>query len=63
MASLVHMPPWVLTELNTQIFSFFWHGKRDLVARKVIIHPKEARGFSMVSVEFKVLALLAQWVC
>ena len=37
-ASLVHMPSWVLGELNSIIFKFFWSGKRDLVARNVVIH-------------------------
>ena len=25
-------PPWVIAELNKLVFSFFWSGKRDLVA-------------------------------
>ena len=53
---------WVLAELNTLIFSFFWRDKRDLVARKVVIHSKEEGGFQMVSIQLKVHALLAQWV-
>ena len=56
------MPAWVLLELNTRVFSFFWAGKRDLVARKVVFHPKELGGYGMVSVAFKVRALLVQWV-
>lgn len=35
-ASLVPMPPWALSELNSLIFKFFWSGKRDLVARNVV---------------------------
>ena len=61
-ASLVHMPPWVLSELNQLVFHFFWSGKRDLVARKVMYQPREAGGFSVVSVEYKVHSLLIQWV-
>lgn len=60
--SLVHMPPWVRAELNQLVFKFFWPGKRDLVSRKVMAHPKREGGFSVVSIEFKVVALLAQWV-
>lgn len=26
-ASLVHMPPWILSELNKLVFNFFWSGK------------------------------------
>ena len=61
-ASLVHMPSWVLAELNSAIFKFFWSGKRDLVARDVVIHDHTKGGFNMVSIAFKVNALLVQWI-
>jgi len=61
-ASLVHMPPWVLAELNSIIFKFFWSGKRDLVARNVVIHDRSKGGFNMVSIALKVNALLVQWI-
>ena len=38
-ASLVHMPPWVLRELLILVYSFFWSGKRELVSRSVVIQP------------------------
>ena len=55
------MPNSILSELTTRIFNFFWAGKRDLVARKVLYHTKCQGGFSVVSVEFKLHSLLAQW--
>ena len=61
-ASLVHMPAWVLKELNTLAFNFFWNGKRDFVACSVVVRPTLFGGFSVVSVKFKVLSLVAQWV-
>ena len=61
MASLVHMPDWVLHEINTLIFKFFWKGKRDLVARTVGCQPFLFRGFSVVSIKFKVWALHVEW--
>jgi len=61
-ASLVHMPSWVLSELNSIVFKFFWSGKRDLVARKVVVQPRENGGFNVVSIRCKVDALLIQWV-
>ena len=61
-ASLVHMPAWVLKELNTLIFNFFWKGKRDLVSRSVVVQPSLFGGFSVVNVKFKVWSLAAQWV-
>ena len=44
-ASLVPMPPWALSELNSLIFKFFWSGKRDLVAWNVVFHSREDGGF------------------
>ena len=61
-ASLVHMPAWVLRELNTLVFNFFWKGKRDLVARSAIIFPVSSGGFSVIDVQSKVHALAVQWV-
>ena len=61
-ASLVYMPPFVLRELSQLIFKFFWSGKRDLVARRVVVQPTSCGGFSVVDVDLKVWALLLQWV-
>ena len=59
-ASLVHMPQQ--KELNTLLFNFFLAGKKDKVSRKVVVQPKECRGFAVVSIERKTCALLVQWV-
>ena len=61
-ASLIHMPPWVLGELSRLLFSFFWKGKKDLVARAVVIQAPSVGGCSVVDVKFKVQSLLVQWV-
>ena len=60
-ASLVHMPPWVLKELSSLVFSF-WSNKRKLVSRLVVIQPPLLGSFSVVDVKLKVWALLGQWV-
>ena len=60
-ASLVHMPDWVLRELNTLAFNFFWKGKKDLVTSSVVCQPFLFRGFSVVSIKSKVWALHVQW--
>ena len=44
-ASLVHMPEWVLRELNTLVFNFYWKGKRDLVTTSVVCQPFLFGGF------------------
>ena len=56
------MPHWALFELNSLVFKFFWSGKKELVARNVVFHSRENGGFSVVSTEFKVQSLLAQWI-
>ena len=61
-ASLIPVPDWVSSELNTRVFSFFWSGKRDLVARDVVYHSTCQGGFGVVSVRYKAQALLAHWV-
>ena len=60
--SVIHMPEWVLFELRCTVFNFIWTGKRELVVRRVMYHPKSRGGFSVVSVDFKISALLIQWV-
>ena len=63
-ASLVFFPSWARVELNRPsfLFFFFWSGKKDLVARKVLVHPYTCAGFSVVSIDFEVQSLLVQWI-
>ena len=61
-ASLVHMPPWVHGELVRLVFGFFWKGKKDRVARAVVVQAPSVGGFSVVDVKLKVQSLLVQWV-
>ena len=61
-ASHFSVPCWVIRELNSLVFKFFWKGKRELVARGVVVQDPHFGGFSVVSVQFKVWALLVQWV-
>ena len=62
LASLIPVPDWVISELNSFLLGFFCSGKCDLVSRSVVIQPKAAVGFSVVSVKFKNFSLLVQWV-
>ena len=61
-ASLIHMPPWVLKELATLVFNFFWKGKRELVARSCVVQPSLFGGFSVIDVKLKVQSLVVQWI-
>ena len=60
MTSLVDMPWWVLPELSSLLFKFFWAGKRDLVRLDVLVKNKESGGFSVMLIAFKVDALMVQ---
>ena len=62
MASLIHMPPWVVGELLRLVFSFLWKGKKDLVARAVVVQAPSVGGFLVVDVKLKVQSLFVQWV-
>ena len=61
-ASLIDLPAWALRELVSLVFSFFWKGKPDLVARKVVSQSICLGGFGVVSIELKACALLVQWI-
>ena len=55
-------PEWVISEINSEIFSFFWSGKKDKIARNVVCQPKSAAGFGVVDVSAKFLALHVSWI-
>ena len=61
-ASLIHMPDWVVSRLVRLTFHFFGRGKRDLVRRSVVVQPPDQGGFSVVDVQQNVSSLLVQWV-
>ena len=61
-ASLLPLPTWALKEINKHLFSFFWKGKKELVARTVVVQPPSKGGFNVIDVSLKVQALHAQWV-
>ena len=44
------------------VFKFLWAGKRDLVARRVVVQPRSLGGFAVVDFFSKVSALHVQWV-
>ena len=61
-AGLIHLSAWALRELSSLVFSFFWKGKPDLVAQKVVSQPTSLGGFGVVPIQLKVWALLVQWI-
>ena len=61
-ASLIHIPLLDLGELLRLVFSFFWRGKKDLVARTVVVQAPSVDGFSVVDVKLTIQSLLVQWI-
>ena len=62
LGSVMCPPSWVISEINTEIFSFFWSGKKDKVSRNVVCQPKSAGGFGVVDIATKFQALHVAWV-
>ena len=62
LGSVLCPPDWVISEINSEIFSFFWSGKKDKVARNVVCQPKSAGGFGVVDVLAKFRALHVLWI-
>ena len=56
------MGGWAMGKLNRIIFPFFWKGKKDLVARVVVIQSRSCGGFGIVATHLKSQALLLQWI-
>ena len=54
--------PGFFLKLESVVFKFFWSGKPDLVARKVVVHSRHSGGFEVVCTKFKVFALVVQWI-
>lgn len=50
LGSVMCPPEWVVAEINKEIFSFFWSGKKDKIARNVVCQSKSAGGFGVVDV-------------
>ena len=57
LGSVIFPPEWAISEINTEIFSFFWSGKKDKVACNVVCQPKSVGGFGVVDVLAKFRAL------
>ena len=53
---------WALVKVNRIIFWFFWKGKKDLVARAVVIQSRSCGGFGIVAPHLKSQVLLLQWI-
>ena len=56
------VPPWASKRITKAVWSFFWSGKRDLVARNTVCLPKSQGGFGVVDFNLKADAFALQWL-
>lgn len=60
--SVATVPDWVIKDVNSQLFSFFWSGKRDLVSRRAVCQPKERGGFAVPDLSSRIPSFHVQWI-
>ena len=56
------VPKWAEKRINTAVCTFFWSGKRDLVARTTVWLPPSQGGFGVVNFNLKAQAFALQWL-
>ena len=56
------VPGWVIKRINKALWPFFWSGKRDLVARKVVCLPKTKGGFGVLDCHVKAESFVLMWL-
>jgi hypothetical protein len=61
-ASVLYVPDFVIKEVNSEIFRFFWNYKREKIKRKSLIGNRDEGGLNMVDFEAQVHALKVKWV-
>ena len=55
------IPSWAEKRINKAIWSFFWSGKRGLVARTTVSLPKSQGGFGVINFALKAESFIIQW--
>ena len=59
--SSLHVPNWLINEVNKEFFKFLWKNKRDKICRKVMVNDIQSGGVNMVDVKSFHMALKASW--
>jgi hypothetical protein len=62
LASIIHVPKEVITEVKSLIVDFIWNGKPSKIAYDVLIQQIHDGGLKLVDFESKVKALKVIWV-
>ena len=56
------IPKWASKRIITALWSFFWSGKKDIVACYTVCLPKSRGGFGVIDFERKAESFALQWV-
>ena len=56
------VPKWAEKRINTAVWTFFWSGKRDLVAHTTVCLPPSQGGFGVINFSLKAQAFALQWL-
>ena len=62
LASVIHIPEWVIKNVEKEIYNFIWKGKQDKVKRKVLINKVEKGGLGMVDFRSTIHTAKVMWV-
>ena len=55
-------PDWAVVRVKKAVWSFFWGGRKELVARRSVSLPKSQGGFGVIDFELQANAFSVQWV-
>ena len=61
-ATVLPMPDWAVTRINTAIYDFLWNGKTELVKRTTCQLPFQHGGLAVINPGDKARALQLRWV-
>jgi hypothetical protein len=56
------IPAWASKRITKALWSFFWSGKKDLVARTTVCLPESRGGFGVIDFERKAESFALQWM-
>ena len=56
-ATSTSIPPWAITELETEFYNFFWDYKKPLISRDILALPLSEGGFNVQRIQNKIHAL------
>ena len=62
LSNIIYTPEWVITEINTLIFEFFWKGKKHIVNKNVLHMSQCKGGQNIVNIGQKIKSQQAVWI-